>query len=175
MRGICAKIFLKKNLCALQVFLWALISPPVRVRTRTQMRGNIGYDLVLYCNDLFLDCVDLVLDYPVPVQDCPDLVIDCPILYLDCPGLACTAQSWYQMPWLLPRSIESSSLRVHRITLTSFITPTQFACIPERHHSTVDLVAMVVTPPPPLPAPEVFPHGRKTQKKVSRNCLLIVQ
>jgi len=36
--------FLKENLCALQVFLCALILRPVCARTRAQLRGNIGVD-----------------------------------------------------------------------------------------------------------------------------------
>src|SRR6218665_1621861 len=35
--------FLKKDLCALQVFLCALISRPVYTRTCAQLRGNIDY------------------------------------------------------------------------------------------------------------------------------------
>jgi len=34
--------FLKENLCALQVFLCALIWRPVCARTRAQFRGNIA-------------------------------------------------------------------------------------------------------------------------------------
>jgi len=36
------RTFLNENLCALQVFLCALISRPVSARTRAQLRGNIG-------------------------------------------------------------------------------------------------------------------------------------
>jgi len=41
---ICAKTFLKEHLCALQVLFCALVSRPVCVRTRAQLRGNIGDD-----------------------------------------------------------------------------------------------------------------------------------
>jgi len=36
------KHYLKENLCALQVFLCALISRPAWARTHAQLRGNIG-------------------------------------------------------------------------------------------------------------------------------------
>jgi len=36
------KHFWKEHLCALQVFLCALVSRPVRVRTLAQLRGNIA-------------------------------------------------------------------------------------------------------------------------------------
>jgi len=36
------KYFWWEHFCPLQVFLCALVSRPVRVRTRTQLRGNIA-------------------------------------------------------------------------------------------------------------------------------------
>jgi len=42
MLEICAKTFLKETLCALQVFLSALISRRVCACTCAQLRGNIG-------------------------------------------------------------------------------------------------------------------------------------
>jgi len=34
----------KEHLCALQVFLCALVSRPVCMHTHAQLRGNIGYN-----------------------------------------------------------------------------------------------------------------------------------
>jgi len=41
---MCQKEFLKEHLCALKVFLCALVSRPVCTRTHAQLRGNIGHN-----------------------------------------------------------------------------------------------------------------------------------
>src|SRR6218665_610863 len=59
---ICEKHFWKEHLCALKVFLCALVSQPMCARTRAQLRGNIARP-----SDMFSGNVVVQVDLPVYV------------------------------------------------------------------------------------------------------------